>query len=386
MKLKTNTKLFLGLGTALLACSPLTTVVSCSSSNPPFDLSPNISLNDYWNEKISLPNISKELNDKMNSLWVSNPLKESYKLSKLGTSLIDKLKFPELIAKTKNDVQTIADQKFQKLNQDNLKEYLINIFNINSYINNAKTTNKNGTHDTKQRVLNDVKNLKFNKEKSEMSFNLISTVFHKIDITVGNKNTTYSVVVSIDQKISNFKIESYVREIILKDKTILIPSIRNSLAQPNASFQLVKCEILGDEEEHKKLLDLEYDFIEFPENKPKPTKEEYISYILNDHATSIRAQKAQFEPIRELGIKLGQVNGVFTINEEFDKFKNENINDLTYNDLHRFNIFKNFGCEPIENESNSNNVVPSALKILSPIFYSTINNKNEVDWEIYNLI
>lgn len=112
-----------------LSTLPLFPIAITSCSKPG-----NGDIYDYSDPSKPLPNISNELNDKLNGLWEekNSTIEKGLYTTKLATSLENKL-ISSNTTKTEEEVQNIADQKFKNLTESELKEYLVNNLNITSH-------------------------------------------------------------------------------------------------------------------------------------------------------------------------------------------------------------------------------------------------------------
>lgn len=344
---------------------------------------------------------SSELNDKLNNLWIADSVKNQF-ISKLNTSLKKKLT-SDSNPKTKAEVEAIAKNKFNELNESTLKEYFINALNVDS----SKASNEGKTSVGFIKEMNvktahkgnfDIQNFKFNKTKSTISFDLVRSFFGLNSISVDNRSAEYSLAESTIFRFSNLKIESFVREVVVNsnkngNKTKLIPSIIFSPTQlPDTKLQLIKYEFQGGNiDELRKYAEILYDYSTFDnvnepvlknKNPSKPSKEDFINNFLYGEG-SILVQKQIWESVKKLDDKLGQnENGIFTIKSEIM----ESIDCDSQVFGNEFNIFPSFGFM-LDYGQNNTTITASTtpLVIGTPIMYSTISN-NEVDWEIYSLL
>lgn len=382
MKLKN--KLFFNIfGLSFVSMLPI--IVASCSKDPILDSkNPEDATNDYLDNNKPLPNISIESNNKLNNLWVTDTTNNALNISKLGTSLVDKLNSTNLQNKTKEEVQKIANNNFNQLNNETLKEIMFNTFNATSMYGHSTDKIIGVTQTAQNKFLYDVQKLEFNKVNSEVSFEYVMSIFQRISTSDGNTTKSCGIAKSIVFKFSNLKIESFVREIDWNKKTKLLPSIRISTNQPNAKLELVDYKILGDENDLRQFAEFVYDIMPSqPNDKPKPPKEEFINHVLNGENT-FRYYKKEAEALKQIGNKFGTVNGTFTVKENFPNFS-ISTDSWDYNQIaHLTSMFNTLGYQRDPN-SSVEKLIPSALNTNSVFAYSEVKNNNNVQWEIYEL-
>lgn len=212
------------------------------------------------------------------------------------------------------------------------------------------------------------------------------TNYNKRIIHFNNQGVIYPFSNSINLKFSNIKIQPYVREFIISNKTFLIPSIKIDTNQQNATLELIDSKTEdGDQTLYKKFLETAYDDLYHDKNNEhKPSKEEYVKIHLKDEL-STDFTRWQMQEMKKLSKTLGQENGIFKVIENFKNLDSININKLNFQHIYVFDIFQNLGINVQVNNNGEDVVTPTALILGSSIMYSTINDSNEVDWEIYTL-
>lgn len=250
------------------------------------------------------------------------------------------------------------------LTTNQIKELLWNSFNLASaksllfsWINDKNK--KAGKLESFTQVLYDIKDVEFNKENQTISFKVqeFSSIYSKLI----KPNYKFSASISQIYKFENIKIES---DVFKKNKK-LVPIIKFSKAQENASLSLESYKVDGNSSQLKQCLEYTFDNLEHT-NELGP-KDEYIKNGFESFSTDKLISR--FEKLLKLGKTLGQENGKFKIQN--------NYKDDEYTE-HWSSSWSNFGYKL----KRGGEVEVSTLEMNYPIAYLTMDN-NSIDLKLY---
>lgn len=358
-----NKKLLFGLGLSPIVFAPVATVISCSNDKPTDNI--------YNGESNDIPGFDSSAKNKLDKILSEKEkpndnysLEGSYEIvSKLLKTVQERLKSDNFEEKTLEEVQQIAKEEMNNLTTNQIKELLWNSFNLASWksLTFSWINDKNkeaGKLEIFTQVLYDIKDVEFNKENQTISFKvqLFSSGYNKLI----KPNYKYDQSILEIYKFENIKIES---DVFKKNKK-LVPIIKFSKVQENASLSLESYKVNGDSSQLKQCL--EYTFDNSEDKNQLGSKDKYIQVGLE---SSIDKLISRFEKPLKLGKTLGQENGKFKIQN--------NYKDDEYTGRWS-SSWSNFGYEfKIGGEAEA-----TTLEMNYPIAYLTMDN-NSIDLKVY---
>ncbi len=320
-----KSKMLLGIGSISLSIIPIISVISCSNDNG-----------------TGIPN---NVRDKYKNIFSKNKDEYGNYENKLVQSFEDT---KATDAKTKEEVQKIAQEKLDNISNKDLQQLL-----LNSQMKGAKKFSKNELNLIREGVLlYDISDFSYDKVNKEISF---TASFYDEAKIIKNKDEMKS---SSILKISYNKIK--IEANVVEDNNMLFPVIMFSEEQPNASGKVINADFQPYNINNNVLKQM-YDNEERLPTQPGEEIKNFDDYVkvfkrMNDYT------KESYNKLKNLN-DVGKVDGKFTI---YNNHWNEEI---------VISGGWQFGYE--------NNNVESSSVSGGPIFFSTLNKDGSATWEAY---